>query len=161
MTAKDLKKPHISRQVGELESWRYGEMQRGTETQCGEERWQWRKGWPQIHKWWTKIGRDTLGARDPNPSPDKSHKFLTVKTSGGWGGRRNGEILRSHLLKVPQQAWDLDRLTPSRLQCRGSSWKGNSGMWGKIEVSGIRANARRQLPPGQNSRGQASALTPF
>ena len=99
MTAKDLKKPHISRQVGELESWRYGEMQRGTETQCGEERWQWRKGWPQIHKWWTKIGRDTLGARDPNPSPDKSPKFLTVKTSGGWGGRRKCQIFRRPHLK--------------------------------------------------------------
>ena len=32
---------------------------------------------------------------------DKSPYFLTVKTSGGWGGRRDCRILRSLLLKGP------------------------------------------------------------
>ena len=53
-----FKKTHSSRQVGRAETW------------CGTERWQ--NGWSHIHVWWIKIGRDTLGMRDPRPRPDDS-----------------------------------------------------------------------------------------
>ena len=43
----------------------------------------------------------------------------------------------------------------------GQSWKSISGIWGESEESAIRASARRQLPPGQNARGQAAALPPL
>ena len=79
---------------------------------------------------------------------DKSPKLLAVKTNGGWGGRRNCGILKSLVLKGSQWTLDLCRLTPSGLQHQGNnSWKGTSNMWGEIEVSGIRACARRKLPP--------------
>ena len=43
----------------------------------------------------------------------------------------------------------------------GSRYNSTSGIQGEIEVSRIRSSARGQLPPGQNSRGQAVGLSPF
>ena len=54
-TTKDLKKPCLSRQVGEAE------MRRDTERQQ-------QNGQSPIQVWWIKIRRDTLGASNCSPS---------------------------------------------------------------------------------------------
>ena len=46
----------------------------------------------------------------------------------------------------------------TQIQHEGKSWKGNSGIW-ESEVSGIKVSARRELPPGQNSRQQHCLLS--
>ena len=53
-TTKELKKPHSSRWVRQAVMWR-----------CKD-------GGQAVphHVWWIKIGRDTLGVRDPSPTPD-------------------------------------------------------------------------------------------
>ena len=56
-TTKDLKKPCLSRQVGEAE------MRRDTERQQ-------QNGQSPIQVWWIKIRRVTLGVSDPSPRLD-------------------------------------------------------------------------------------------
>ena len=52
------------------------------------------------------------------------------------------------------------RPAPSGIQHQGNSWKGTSGIWGKIEVSGIMVSAKnnflldKTLEPG-------SGIVPF
>ena len=68
-TTKDLKKPRSSRWVGGAETWRK-EARRGTEKLSGTERQQ--SGQSHTHLLWIKIRRDTSGAKDPSPRPDRS-----------------------------------------------------------------------------------------
>ena len=73
------------------------------------------------------------------------------------------KLRESQVSPIKGPAMDL-RLTQThslwdQLQC--SSWKNTSSIWRENEVSGIRVNAKRQLPPVQNSRGQAAAIVPF
>ena len=111
------------------------------------------------------------GVRDPSPTPDypaqgSSTRKISPKTSGcknQWGLEQWRKLWESQAfpLKGPTTDLGLLRLTPSGLQHRGSSWKDTCSIQGGTEVSGIGASARRQLPPGQNSKGQAAAIVPF
>ena len=66
---------------------------------------------------------------------DKSPYLLVIKTSGGWGSRRNCWIFR-RLFKGP---------TPTGIQQQGNSWKGASCIQEMGEMTGHGVSARQTL----------------
>ena len=65
LTNKDLKKPYLTRQVGEVEL-RSGDGEEVVWWQRGS----WQNGQFHSHVWWIKIKRDTLEVSNLRPRPD-------------------------------------------------------------------------------------------
>ena len=86
---------------------RHRDRWKGEETQCGVERqWQQNRHSCVVNKnWEAYLGRQQSQpqVRLHNPGfqrqEDKSPLLLAVKTSGGWGGKRNCQIFRKLCLK--------------------------------------------------------------
>ena len=112
-----------------------------------------------------------MEVRDPRPTPDHPakgssprkislHSFWLGKTSRDLGSKNPPQNSQDSPLKGPTAFLGFKQ-TLSGLQHWGSNWKGTSGIWEKMEASGIRMSARGQLPPRKNSRGHAAVLSPF
>ena len=115
--------------------------------------------------WYIKIGRDISGTRDPKPIPGppnqgfsarkiSPHKFW-LKKQWGFGGRK--KLWDSQVSPLKGSAVDLELRQTFYFWASvlGNGLMRTSGIRGETEVSGIRTGARGQLPPRQNSRGQA------
>ena len=135
---------------------------RGTETWNGQS---------HIYMWWTKIGRNTSGARGPSHRPDNSaqgsrtrkvslHNFWLYKPVSDGVVEELFVFSGDHPLRA-HNGLRISSLTPSGFHQQGTSWKCTSGIRGEIEMTGNKVSARRKLPPGQNSRGQTVTLPPL